>query len=302
MSEHEQRILSFEGFLEELMSEKKAIIEGSKTQAYSLINKLTKWIVLKEVEDKEYIERLLEKLILEINTKSNLLIKVNQADFEAIPDVIKKVETRLGSLSNIRVEVGNELSGRGLVLESEVGVIDGSLKAQMKSLDKIFETKDVAILVGGSGLYINAVLFGIDPFPEIPRETRLKALHFYKENGLQALRDEVRNLDPKFFLEVDLDNPRRLMRALEVCYATGEPYSNFTNKKPKHRDFESIKIAYKWERELLYSRINERVDLMLEDGLIAEVQKLTPYKKRAYLKIGSLFFNKKISIYHTSFW
>ncbi len=143
MSEHEQRILSFEGFLEELMSEKKAIIEGSKTQAYSLINKLTKWIVLKEVEDKEYIERLLEKLILEINTKSNLLIKVNQADFEAIPDVIKKVETRLGSLSNIRVEVGNELSGRGLVLESEVGVIDGSLKAQMKSLDKIFETVGV---------------------------------------------------------------------------------------------------------------------------------------------------------------
>jgi len=150
-------------------------------------------------------------------------------------------------------------------------------------INQLFETKDVVILVGGSGLYINAVLFGIDPFPEIPKEIRLKVLHFYKENGLQALRDEVRKLDPKFFLEVDLDNPRRLMRALEVCYATGEPYSTFRNKKPKERNFESIKIAYKWDRELLYNRINERVDLMMEQGLIAEVQKLKPYQNQVSL-------------------
>ena len=148
----------------------------------------------------------------------------------------------------------------------------------LAALDKIFETNDVAILVGGSGLYINAVLFGIDPFPEIPRETRLKALNFYKEKGLQALRDELRELDPKFFLEVDLDNPRRLMRALEVCYATGQPYSNFTNRSPKKRNFEAIKIAYQWHRDLLYDRINERVDLMVEDGLIAEVQQLVAFK------------------------
>lgn len=148
----------------------------------------------------------------------------------------------------------------------------------LNTLDEIFKKNDVAILVGGSGLYINAVLFGIDPFPEIPRETRLKALHFYKENGLQALRDEIRKLDPKYFLEVDLDNPRRLMRALEVCYATGEPYSNFTNQSAKKRSFESIKIAYHWQRDLLYDRINERVDLMVEAGLIAEVQKLLPYR------------------------
>ena len=148
----------------------------------------------------------------------------------------------------------------------------------LQTLDKIFETKDVAIMVGGSGLYINAVLFGIDPFPEIPRETRLKALHFYKENGLQALRDEIRSLDPKYFLEVDLDNPRRLMRALEVCYATGQPYSDFTGQRAKKRNFEPIKIAYQWERELLYNRINDRVDLMIDNGLIAEVQSLATFK------------------------
>lgn len=145
-------------------------------------------------------------------------------------------------------------------------------------LDKIFAKNDVAIMVGGSGLYLNAVLFGIDPFPEIPREIRLKTLNFYKEHGLQALRDELRQLDPKYFLEVDLDNPRRLMRALEVCYASGQAYSNFTNRSAKKREFQNIKIAYQWSREHLYERINTRVDTMIEEGLVAEAQNLLDKK------------------------
>ncbi|MGB1247993.1 MAG: tRNA (adenosine(37)-N6)-dimethylallyltransferase MiaA [Chitinophagales bacterium] len=145
-------------------------------------------------------------------------------------------------------------------------------------LDKIFAEKDVAIMVGGSGLYINAVLYGIDPFPDIPMEVRKNVLRFYKENGLQALRDELRKLDPEYFLEVDLDNPRRLMRAVEVCRATGEPYSSFRKQKPKKRDFQSIEIAYSWERETLYDRINERVDTMLATGLIEEAIALEKHK------------------------
>lgn len=148
----------------------------------------------------------------------------------------------------------------------------------LKTLDQIFDKNDFAVMVGGSGLYLNAVLFGIDPFPEIPRETRLKALNFYKENGLQALRDELRSLDPVYFLEVDLDNPRRLMRALEVCYASGKPYSSFRNQGPQPRKFKSIKIAYQWDRELLYERINMRVDDMISNGLIAEAQKFTGFQ------------------------
>lgn len=148
----------------------------------------------------------------------------------------------------------------------------------LKVIEGIFTKNDVAIMVGGSGLYLNAVLFGIDPFPSIPKEVRLKTLHFYKENGLQALRDELRRLDPKYFLEVDLDNPRRLMRALEVCYASNQAYSSFRNQSAEERSFKSIKIGYQWTRELLYERISQRIDQMMSDGLIAEVQKLAPYK------------------------
>jgi tRNA dimethylallyltransferase len=148
----------------------------------------------------------------------------------------------------------------------------------LKVLDQIFKKNNFAVMVGGSGLYLNAVLFGIDSFPEIPREARLKALNFFKENGLQALRDELRKLDPIYFLEVDLDNPRRLMRALEVCYAAGKPYSSFRNQGPQKRNFESIKIAYQWDRKMLYERINMRVDDMTEQGLIAEAQKFIAHR------------------------
>lgn len=153
----------------------------------------------------------------------------------------------------------------------------------MAKIAELHQQKDVVVMVGGSGLYLNAVLFGIDPFPEIPIEVRLKTLHFYKENGLQALRDELRKYDPEYFLEVDLDNPRRLMRALEVCYATGMTYSSFRQQSPKSRPFESIKIAFDWKREELYKRINQRVDDMLEKGLIQECQQLLPYKSELAL-------------------
>jgi tRNA dimethylallyltransferase len=153
----------------------------------------------------------------------------------------------------------------------------------LTELNKIYQKNDVAVMVGGSGLYINAVLFGIDPFPEIPVDVRLKTLQFYKENGLQALRDELRKFDPEYFLEVDLDNPRRLMRALEVCYATGKPYSSYRQQEPRPRAFQTIKIAYNWEREALYNRINDRVDQMLHNGLIEECQQLLPYKNELAL-------------------
>lgn len=148
----------------------------------------------------------------------------------------------------------------------------------LEKIKDIHQKNDIAIMVGGSGLYINAVLFGIDPFPDIPIEIRKKAIILYKEKGLQALRDELREKDPVYFLEVDLDNPRRLMRALEVCYATQQPYSSLRRQKPKKRNFKPIKIALDWKREDLYKRIDERVDKMVENGLIQECQELLSYK------------------------
>lgn len=153
----------------------------------------------------------------------------------------------------------------------------------LQTIESIFAENETAVMVGGSGLYLNAVLFGIDPFPEIPSDIRLKTLNYYKEQGLQALRDELRKFDPQYFLEVDLDNPRRLMRALEVCYATGQPYSSFRQKTAKPRLFQNIKIGIDWNREALYERINHRVDNMIAEGLIEECQKLLTQKNQLAL-------------------
>lgn len=151
-------------------------------------------------------------------------------------------------------------------------------KDALKKIDDLFQTKDVVVLAGGSGLYINAVLFGIDPFPVISRENRLKTMSIYKEKGIEGLKDELRTLDPEYYIEVDLDNPRRLMRALEVCFASGTTYSSFRKEKPKPRNFKVIKLAYHHDREMLYDRINDRVDIMLSEGLEAEAKELKDFK------------------------
>lgn len=148
----------------------------------------------------------------------------------------------------------------------------------LKIISKLFETKDVVVIAGGSGLYINAILFGIDPFPEIKKETRKKILDLFKEKGLEGIKDELRKLDPEFYCEVDLDNPRRIMRAIEVCWASGTTYSSFRKEKPKQRNFETIKVAFDYDRKILYERINKRVDIMLENGLQKEVKSLIRYK------------------------
>lgn len=163
----------------------------------------------------------------------------------------------------------------------------------LETITELHKNKDVVVLAGGSGLYINAILFGIDPFPEISREIREKILNLYKEEGLEAIKDELRKLDPEFYIEVDLDNPRRIMRAVEVCWASGTTYSSFRKKEAKQRDFKVIKIAYDYEREILYKRIEKRVDIMLEEGLEAEVRGLEAHKNLLALQtIGyKEFFN-----------
>jgi len=163
----------------------------------------------------------------------------------------------------------------------------------LKTISKLFETKDTVVLAGGSGLYINAILFGIDPFPEIEKNTRQKILNLFKESGLEEIKNELRKIDPEFYCEVDLDNPRRIMRAIEVCWQSGNTYSSFRKEKPKKRAFKVIKIAYDYEREILYDRINKRVDIMIENGLEKEVQSLVEYKNNLALStIGyKEFFN-----------
>ena len=145
-------------------------------------------------------------------------------------------------------------------------------------LKKLFINHECVVLTGGSGLFIDAVCKGLDSIPDISEETRTKVNKLYEEGGLFALQNEVQHLDPEYYNIVDKYNPRRLQRAVEVCYQTGLPYSSFRNNTAKVRDFKIIKVALLWDRNELISRINLRVEKMVSEGLIEEAKAM--YHKR----------------------
>lgn len=150
----------------------------------------------------------------------------------------------------------------------------------LRLLERLFKQHDKVILTGGSGLFIDAVCRGIDAMPDIDKEVRLRVSQLYHEGGLTALQQEVKRLDPDYWEVVDWKNPRRLQRALEVCYQTGCTFTSFRSQTTAHRDFNIVKYALLWDRQELYNRINLRVEQMLSDGLIDEVRRLLPYRRR----------------------
>ncbi len=145
-------------------------------------------------------------------------------------------------------------------------------------LDKLFQTNDVVILSGGTGLYINAVCFGLDDMPFIDPELRENLFIRLQQKGLAVLQDELRRLDPVYAQTADLQNPVRVTRALEVCLATGQPYSSFRRQQTVERPFRPLLIALQRPRDELYARIDARVDAMLAAGLVDEVRSLLPYR------------------------
>ncbi|SHI94094.1 tRNA (adenosine(37)-N6)-dimethylallyltransferase MiaA [Pseudozobellia thermophila] len=145
-------------------------------------------------------------------------------------------------------------------------------------LDRLFEKKDIVIMVGGSGLYVDAVTKGLNHFPKIDKDIRTGLNRQLREKGIESLQEELRTKDPVYYKKVDLANPHRLIRALEVCIGTGLPYSSFLNKETDPRPFKTISIGLTSERETLYHRINKRVDMMVDGGLIEEARGLIPYQ------------------------
>jgi tRNA dimethylallyltransferase len=145
-------------------------------------------------------------------------------------------------------------------------------------LDDLFQKKDFAILVGGSGLYIDAVCKGFDELPEADPAIREKIDNILLNEGIESLQKMLKELDPVYYQKVDPGNPQRLSRALEVCLSSGKPYSALREGKIKDRNFKIIKIGLNIDRETLYDRINKRVEKMMEDGLLNEVRSLVPYK------------------------
>ena len=148
----------------------------------------------------------------------------------------------------------------------------------MAKLNDLFQTHQVVVLTGGSMMYVDAVCKGIDDIPTVDEETRALLLERYEKEGLEQLCSELRILDPEYYNIVDLKNHKRVIHALEICYMTGKTFTSFRTSQRKERPFNIVKIGLKRDREELYARINQRVDLMIEQGLIDEVQSVYPYK------------------------
>lgn len=144
--------------------------------------------------------------------------------------------------------------------------------------NEIFAGNDIAVMVGGTGLYIKAFCEGMDEIPEVPEVIRNEVMHQYKHQGLQWLQDEVKRFDAKFFEQGENKNPQRLMRALEVFKATGRSVLEFRKGKKAERDFEFRKVALELSKDELYLNIENRVDKMMHQGLVEEVRSLIPYQ------------------------
>jgi len=146
----------------------------------------------------------------------------------------------------------------------------------ISKLDELFNAYDVVVMVGGSGLYVDAVTKGLDDFPDIDSNIRKKLNKKLKIEGLESLQDQLKDLDIDSYNSITIDNPHRVIRAIEVSIGTGKPYSSFLSKSRTKRNFKTISIGLTGERSEIYERINKRVDNMLEEGLIDEAKALLP--------------------------
>ncbi|MBQ6801099.1 MAG: tRNA (adenosine(37)-N6)-dimethylallyltransferase MiaA [Bacteroidaceae bacterium] len=148
----------------------------------------------------------------------------------------------------------------------------------MECLSKLFTQNDYALLTGGSMMYVDAVCKGIDDIPTVDTETRSFMMERYEKEGLETLCAELRLLDPEYYRTVDLKNPKRVIHALEICHMTGRTYTSYRTQTCKERPFRIVKIGLRREREELYERINRRVEIMMEQGLLEEVKSVLPYR------------------------
>jgi len=157
-------------------------------------------------------------------------------------------------------------------------------KEALLKIDELFQNNDFVILIGGSGLYVDAILKGFDEFPEIDPKVRSEVNSNYEKLGIEYLQKQLQLLDPDYYQKITaenpqtLQNPQRMMRFVEVCIGTQKPYSSFLNQKKNNRNFTPVLIGLDAERQIIYNRINQRVDIMMNEGLVEEAKNLYPNK------------------------
>ncbi|NQV78493.1 MAG: tRNA (adenosine(37)-N6)-dimethylallyltransferase MiaA [Lutibacter sp.] len=186
------------------------------------------------------------------------------------------IGTAVPSAEELAAAPHHFIQNRSIFEDYSVGQFE---KDVLLKLDELFFKNNIVIMVGGSGLYINAVLDGLDFFPEVNPEIRTQ-LNQQIENGeLEILQNKLKELDIESYNSIEIENPHRLIRALEICIGTGKTYSQYKNKPKTKRSFIPIKIGLTADRELMYNCINQRVDIMLNKGLLGEAKSLYPHKE-----------------------
>lgn len=167
------------------------------------------------------------------------------------------------------------IQNRSIFEDYSVGAFE---KDALNLLSELFKKHDVVVMVGGSGLYVDAVTRGLDEFPKIDPNIRKKLKEKLDNEGIESLQNELKILDPISYERIDIFNQQRLIRALEICLGSDHPFSYYLGVHNKKRDFKSIKIGLTADREVIYDRINQRVDMMMEKGLLEEARTLFPNK------------------------
>lgn len=168
------------------------------------------------------------------------------------------------------------IQNRSIFEDYSVGQFE---KDTLAKLDELFQKNPIQIMVGGSGLYVDAALKGLDYFPDVDPNIRVYLTKELEEKGIESLQNQLKDLDTETYNSIAIDNPHRLIRALEICIGTNKTYSSFKNKPKTPRNFQSIKIGLTADREIMYNRINQRVDIMINNGLMEEAKELYPHKK-----------------------
>jgi tRNA dimethylallyltransferase len=182
-----------------------------------------------------------------------------------------KIGTAVPKASELAAAKHHFIQNRSIFEDYNVGKFE---RDALKKLNALFKENNVQIMVGGSGLYVDSVITGLDEFPKVDASIREKLNLELATTGLETLQNQLKELDIETYQKIAIENPQRIIRALEVCIGSGLPYSNFKNKPKAPRNFTAIKIGLHAERQFVYDRINMRVDRMMESGLLEEAKKL----------------------------
>jgi len=188
-----------------------------------------------------------------------------------------KIGTAVPSSEELAAAPHHFIQNRSIFEDYSVGQFEKDALIKLKELFN--KNNNCVIMVGGSGLYTKAVIEGLDYFPEVNPEIRIQLNNQLNNGELKQLQQQLKELDIASYNTIEIDNPHRLIRALEICIGTGKTYSSFKNRDKVKRNFIPIKIGLSADRELMYNRINKRVDIMLEEGLLEEAKKLHQHKK-----------------------